>query len=164
MMNMINEHDMTKKMLNLIREAIDNNQGSIGLGEPDAPVDSAAPNEEGGPVTNIALTCVLPSGIQFTVNYDENSGVTIINPEQIELDNDILKQESQLLTLRKQFVQIWLERGAQKDFGKKQRIIFKNGQYGNGPDDKNWFETDTAIFEDIISKTNLTWLSYIINP
>ena len=162
---MIDEHDITKKMLKLIREALDNNQTSVEQPPIEQTSTEQEPEEQqqGGPINNVALTGELPSGVQFTINYDENLGVTIINPEQTKLDDELLTDEKQLLGLRKQFVDIWIERGANKDWGKKQRIIYNDGKFGGNMDDKTYFETDTALFEPI-SKTNLKWLSYIINP
>jgi hypothetical protein len=161
---MIDEHDMTKKMLKLIREALDNNQTSVEQPLTDQPSTEQAPAEqqEKGPLGNVALTGVLPSGIQFTINYDENLGVTITNPEQTKLDKEVIIDENQLLGLREQFINQWNERGA-KTWGKEQRIIYNDGNFGSHMDDKSYFETDTALFEPI-SNTNLKWLSYIINP
>ena len=183
-MNMVNEHDMTRKMLNLIREA------TTGLDPIDNQVpvakNSLTPTEQltqeaqtdeqsqGGPVNNIAISGELPSGIQFTMNYRENIGVVISIPEQITLEKEVVEDLSQLLGLEKPFRDKWNERGANTNLGKKQMVIYKvgNGQDDNGnvvtnpeygPDNaKAWYDEDITLFNPVSDQ--ITFSSYIINP
>lgn len=184
---MINEHDMTKKMLNLIREAtngldpIDNQvpvpQNSLTPQPEQQPQEpSQISNEEakGGPVENIAITGELPSGIQFTMNYRENIGITISVVEPIKLEKTIVEDLSQLIALQKPFNDKWNERGANSNLGKKQINIFKlvtvEDENGNtvtkqeyGPDNsKAWYDEDIMLFNPVSDQ--ITFSSYIVNP
>ena len=94
---MINEHDMTRKMLNLIREAtngLDPIENQVPVPQNSlTPSPEAEPNQEvpqqvsaedkGGPVSNVTISGELPSGVEFTMNYRENVGVQIVIPEQM---------------------------------------------------------------------------------
>lgn len=158
---MINEHDMTKKMLNLIREAA----GDMQPMDNQASNELSNPNSEGGPVNNIAISGELPSGVQFTMNYKENLGITIIAPELTKLEIEMIQDLSQLLGLQKTFRQKWNERGGNTNLGKKQIVIFRlnDGQQEFGPDNsKAWFDEDVTMFAPV--SDDITFTSYIINP
>lgn len=184
---MINEHDMTRKMLNLIREAttgldpIDNQvpvpQNSLTPQpeeQPNEPTQVSSQEAKGGPVTNIAISGELPSGVQFTMNYRENIGITVSVPEPIKLDKEIVKDLSQLMALEVPFREKWNERGANSNLGKEQINIFKlvtiEDENGNtvtkqeyGPDNsKGWYDEDVMLFNPVSDQ--ITFTSYIINP
>lgn len=187
-MNMINEHDMTRKMLNLIREAtsgldpIDNQvpvpQNSL-TPAPEAEPKQEAPQQtsdesKGGPVNNITISGELPSGVEFTMNYRENIGVQIVIPEQITLEKEVVEDLSQLLGLEKPFRDKWNERGANTNLGKKQievyRTVTEEDENGNtvtkqvyGPDNsKGWYDEDIMLFNPVSDQ--ITFTSYIVNP
>lgn len=180
---MINENDMTRKMLNLIREAttgMDPIENQVPV-----PKNSLTPTEEqtqeaqtdeqsqGGPVNNIAISGELPSGVQFTMNYRENIGVIISIPEQITLEKEVVEDLSQLLGLEKPFRDKWNERGANTNLGKKQIVIYKSGgqdengnmvnkqEYGSD-NSKAWYDEDIMLFNPVSDQ--ITFSSYIINP
>lgn len=147
---MINEHDMTRKMLNLIREAtngldpIENQvpvpqnsltpkpeeegpQGNIQQTSSEDNIKQVSSDEiNDGPVNNIAIIGKLPSNIEFTMNYNEDAGVYINIKEQIQLNQDIIDDLAKLIALQKPFRDKWNERGANSNLGKKQIIIFKS--------------------------------------
>ena len=183
---MINEHDITRKMLNLIREATNGldpitNQAPV-------PQNSLTPTQEptqeptqtnsqdikGGPVDNIAISGELPSGVQFTMNYRENIGITISVAEPIKLEKDIVEDLSQLIGLQNSFRDKWNERGANTNLGKQQLVIYKlsvvQDENGNnvtkqeyGPDNsKAWYDDDVLLFNPVSDQ--ITFSSYIINP
>lgn len=183
---MINEHDMTRKMLNLIREAttgldpIDNQvpvpQNSLTPPAEEKQATTQVSNQEakGGPVNNIAISGELPSGIKFTMNYRENVGVTISIVESIMLTKEVVEDLSQLIALQKPFRDKWNERGANNNLGKEQMVIFKlatvEDENGNvttkqeyGPDNsKAWYDEDIMLFNPVSDQ--ITFTSYIINP
>ena len=186
---MINEHDMTRKMLHLIREAtngldpIDNQvpvpQNSLTPRpeeeEPQNDVQQTSGEDlKGGPVNNIAITGELPSGVQFTMNYKENIGISIAIPEPINLDVEVVQDLNQLIGLQKPFRDKWNERGANSNLGKEKLVIFKltsvNDEGGNtgtkqefGPDNsKGWYDEDKQLFNPVSDQ--ITFTSYIINP
>ena len=154
---MINEHDITKKMLNLIREATNGldpitNQKPVPQNnltptqEPTQEVTQQTNNDtQGGPVDNIRISGELPSGVQFTMNYRENVGV-----------------------------HKWNERGANTNLGKKQieiyKIVTEEDENGNtvtkqvyGPDNsKAWYDEDIMLFNPVSDQ--ITFTTYIVNP
>jgi hypothetical protein len=186
---MINEHDMTRKMLNLIREAtngldpIENQvpvpQNSLtppAAEEPtqEQPQQTSTGEDKGGPVSNITISGELPSGVQFTMNYRENVGVQIVIPEQITLEKEVVEDLSQLLGLEKPFRDKWNERGANTNLGKKQiniyQVVSEEDENGNtvtkqvyGPDNsKAWYDEDIMLFNPVSDQ--ITFTSYIVNP
>ena len=183
---MINEHDITKKMLNLIREATNGldpitNQKPVPQNnltptqEPTQEVTQQTNNDtQGGPVDNIRISGELPSGVEFTMNYRENVGVQIVIPEQITLEKEIVEDLSQLLGLEKPFRDKWNERGANTNLGKKQieiyKIVTEEDENGNtvtkqvyGPDNsKAWYDEDIMLFNPVSDQ--ITFTTYIVNP
>ena len=187
---MINEHDMTRRMLNLIREAtngldpIENQvpvpQNSLTpqpeqqAQEPQEPTQVSNEEAKGGPVSNITISGELPSGVEFTMNYRENVGVQIVIPEQITLEKEVVEDLSQLLGLEKPFRDKWNERGANTNLGKKQidiyQVVTEEDENGNtitkqvyGPDNsKAWYDEDIMLFNPVSDQ--ITFSSYIVNP
>jgi len=185
---MINEHDMTRKMLNLIREAtngLDPIENQVPVPQNSlTPAPEAEPNQEvpqqvsaedkGGPVSNVTISGELPSGVEFTMNYRENIGVQIVIPEQITLEKEVVEDLSQLLGLEKQFRDKWNERGANTNLGKKQiniyQVVTEEDENGNtvtkqvyGPDNcKAWYDEDIMLFNPVSDQ--ITFSTYIVNP
>jgi hypothetical protein len=183
---MINEHDMTRKMLNLIREATNGldpieNQVPVPQNsltpkteeQPQQPQQTSV-EDKGGPVSNITISGELPSGVEFTMNYRENVGVQIVIPEQITLEKEVVEDLSQLLGLEKPFRDKWNERGANTNLGKKQinifQVVTEEDENTNtvtkqvyGPDNsKAWYDEDIMLFNPVSDQ--ITFTSYIVNP
>ena len=184
---MIDEHDMTRKMLNLIREATNGlepieNQVPVPQNsltprpeqQTQEPAQVSSEEAKGGPVSNITISGELPSGVEFTMNYRENVGVQIVIPEQITLEKEVVEDLSQLLGLEKPFRDKWNERGANTNLGKKQidiyKVVTEEDENGNtvtkqvyGPDNsKAWYDEDIMLFNPVSDQ--ITFSSYIVNP
>lgn len=162
---MINEHDITKSMLNkirtytLIKEADEMGQNPE--------------NEMNGERVNISIDNIIFSGklkdieVDFTMNYNKQLGL-IINTANLKLDdgNQTIQELSKLNIFYKQWIESWVQRlEDNKEFGDKQVIIVKNGNLNNNLDEftKQYWEEDEKKIKQVVSNS-IEFNNYIVNP
>lgn len=162
---MINEHDITKSMLNkirtytLIKEADEMGQNPE--------------NEVNGERVNISIDNIIFSGklkdieVDFTMNYNKQLGL-IINTANLKLDdgNQTIQELSKLNIFYKQWIESWVQRlEDNKEFGNKQVIIVKNGNLNNNLDEftKQYWEEDEKKIKQVVSNS-IEFNNYIVNP
>lgn len=162
---MINEHDITKSMLNkirtytLIKEADEMGQNPE--------------NEVNGERVNISIDNIIFSGklkdieVDFTMNYNKQLGL-IINTANLKLDdgNQTIQELSKLNIFYKQWIESWVQRlEDNKEFGDKQVIIVKNGNLNNNLDEftKQYWEEDEKKIKQVVSNS-IEFNNYIVNP
>lgn len=162
---MINEHDITKSMLNKIR--------TYTLIKEADELGQNPETEMNGERVNISIDNIIFSGklkdieVDFTMNYNKQLGL-IINTANLKLDdgNQTIQELSKLNIFYKQWIESWVQRlEDNKEFGDKQVIIIKNGNLNNNLDEftKQYWEEDDKKIKQVVSNS-IEFNNYIVNP
>jgi hypothetical protein len=162
---MINEHDITKLMLNKIR--------SYTLIKEADELGQNTENQMNGERVNISIDNIIFSGklkdieVDFTMNYNKQLGL-IINTANLKLDdgNQTIQELSKLNIFYKQWIESWVQRlEDNKEFGDKQIVIIKDGTLNSSLDEftKQYWEEDEKKIKQVVSNS-IEFNNYIINP
>jgi len=162
---MINEHDITKLMLNKIR--------SYTLIKEADELGQDTENQMSGERVNISIDNIIFSGklkdieVDFTMNYNKQLGL-IINTANLKLDdgNQTIQELSKLNIFYKQWIESWVQRlEDNKEIGDKQIVIIKDGTLNSSLDEftKQYWEEDEKKIKQVVSNS-IEFNNYIINP
>lgn len=162
---MINEHDITKSILNKIR--------SYKLIKEADELDQNQEQDTTGEKVNVTVNNIVFSGklkdidVSFVMNYDKQLGL-IVNAVNLKLD-DTNKTTQELIKLNvyyKQWIDLWVQRLEENNqIGDDEIIILRNGILNNRLDDfiKGYWDEDKNNIRKIVTNT-IEFDDYIINP
>ena len=157
MEDMLNEHDMTKKMLNIIRESLikeDNGQMSSSV-EPETQENNANPV-----FSDVILTLDI-EGIQYTIRYDGNNSIDLSTPngEPVQIDDETVKIQSQLKNFRNIWIEKWSNRKNEVKNESGDELVLKPT---NGITDNSYpyFNEDLQILKKINPKVEI--VNYVV--